>query len=316
MTKNALLIILSLVVLIGAGCKRAQKEVPASMLTGSVTIAADEALQPLMNAEIDVFQSIYSYSKVQCNFVSEDDAVNQLLQEKIRLALVARPFNQKEIDFFRGKNIIPESIPIAYDAIAVVGNKALKTDVLSTAQLGQILSGEIVNWNQIQNSGMTGQIRLIFDAGSSGIIRSLNDSLHLNKRISGDISFAGSSGNVAEKVAADVNALGFMGYNHLSESESLQVQQRLNSLNLIAVSRSAEPDSANSFRPWVGSLFNFRYPLIRRVYALYTDPSASLARGFLAHLTSERGQKIIYRMGLKPESDFQREVNVKANFRN
>jgi hypothetical protein len=39
-----------------------------------------------------------------------------------------------------------------------------------------------------------------------------------------------------------------------------------------------------------------------------------MARGFLAHLTSERGQKIIYRMGLKPESDFQRLVNIKSDF--
>jgi ABC-type Fe3+ transport system substrate-binding protein len=55
------------------------------------------------------------------------------------------------------------------------------------------------------------------------------------------------------------------------------------------------------------------YPLTRKIYAVYTDPSASMARGFLAHLTSERGQKIIFRMGLKPEIDFQRLVNIKQN---
>lgn len=311
MVKNQLVLIFFVIAFLGTGCRRTKKEVPDSMLTGRATIAADEALIPLVNAELDVFHSIYSYATVNCKFVSEYDAINLLLQEKIRLALVTRPLNQEEMEFFKNKSIIPESIPLAYDAVAVIVHPGNQTIALTVGQISGILSGILVDWNQIPGSGLTGGIKQVFDAESSGIIRALNDSLKLNRKISGDISFAGGSEKVIEKITSDPNAIGFVGYNWLSETESLNVQENLKKLSLIAVSRDETADSINSFKPSVGNLFNLRYPLTRKVYAVYTDPSASLARGFLAHLTSERGQKIIYRMGLRPESDFQRLVNIK-----
>ena len=296
------------------GCHRVRKAIPDSMVTGQTTIAADEALLPVINAELDIFHSLYNFATVNCKFVSEYDAINLLLQEKIRLALVTRPLNQKELDFFQNKEIHAESIPLAYDAIAVIVPAGNSTKVLSLSQIGQVLSGTIVDWKEISNSGKTGHIRLVFDAESSGILRSLNDSLHLNQKISGDIIFAGSNKKVIESVAADPESIGFVGYNWLSENENLKVQDFLKQVNLIAVSKGTNSDSNKSFQPTVASLFNLEYPLIRKVYAIYTDPSASLARGFLAHLTSERGRKIIYRMGLKPENDFQRQIKINKDY--
>lgn len=296
------------------GCHRVRKDIPDSMVTGQTTIAADEALLPVTNAEIDVFQSMYNFATVNCKFVSEYDAINLLLQEQIRLALVTRPLNQKELNFFQKKEIRAESILLAYDAIAVIVPSGNSTKVLSMSQISQILSGTIVDWEQLSNSGKTGHIRLIFDAESSGIIRSLNDSLHLNQKISGDIIFAGSNKKVIESVADDPESIGFVGYNWLSEYENRKVQDLLKQVNLIAVSRGTGADGTKGIQPTVASLFNLEYPLIRKIYAIYTDPSASLARGFLAHLTSERGRKIIYRMGLKPENDFQRSIKINKDY--
>lgn len=309
--KRHIVWIVLVAVFLNLGCHRTKKEVPNSMLTGKATIAADEAIMPLMNAELDVFQSIYTNASIDCQFVSEYDAINLLLQEKIRLALVTRPLNQEEMDYFKRIKIVPESIPLAYDAVALITHSENKIRVLTTGQIAGILSGVLVNWDQVKGSGLTGGIKQYFDAESSGIIRSLNDSLHLNRKISGDIHFSGSNKKLPELVASEPNAIGFVAYNWISEKENLKVQETLKKLNLIAVSTAAVADSATSYQPTVGSLFNLRYPLTRRIYAVYTDPSASLARGFLAHLTSERGQKIIYRMGLKPETDFQRLVNIK-----
>jgi len=134
-----------LLVLISAGCHRANRPVPESMLTGAATIAADEALAPLINAELDVFQNIYKYSSIECKYVSEYDAVNLILQEKVRLAIVGRPLSEKENEFLKSKEIVPESIPLAYDAIALIVNPENKCQTLSLVQIGQILSGKITD---------------------------------------------------------------------------------------------------------------------------------------------------------------------------
>lgn len=281
------------------------------MLSGESIIAADEALMPMMNAEIDVFHSMYNYASVECKFVSEYEAINLLLQEKIRLAIVPRALNQEESDFLKSKGLIPESIPLAYDAIALIVNRGYKNLSLPISQISQIMSGGITDWSQLNESGKSGNIELVFEAQSSGVIRFLNEKLNLNEKVSGTIKFAGDSPKVIELVAANPNAIGFVGFNWLSESESLKVQESLTKVSFVAVSASSNVGPFNSIVPSVSSLFSNTYPLMRRVYAIYTDPSASLARGFLAHLTSERGQKIIYRCGLKPESDFQRLISIK-----
>ncbi len=304
-----MLIVLSICVL-NSGCHHTQKAIPETMLTGHGTIAADEALKPMIDAEVNIFQSFYHYASIECQYVTEYDAINLLLKEKIRLAIVTRPLNKKENEYLKSINIVPESIPIAYDAVAVIVNAGNNTKTLTTKQIARILSGDISDWNQIENSGKVGSIQQFFDSESSGIIRSLNDSLHLNNKITGKVSFSGSSEKLIDGIASDANGIGFVGLNWLSENENLAVQANLRKVSFVAVSKAAIADSTNSYTPSLYNMYNLRYPLIRKVYAIYTDPSASLARGFLAQLTSDRGQKIIYRMGLKPEHDFQRLVNI------
>lgn len=309
-SKQYIFFVLVLSSFLWAGCHNPKNEMPNTMLTGKAVIASDEALLPLINAELDVFKSIYKYSSIDCKFLSEYDAINLLLQEKSRLAIVGRPLNQKEIDFFKSKDIIAQSIPFAYDAIALIVPKDNKTTTFTTDQIIQLLSGTLTNWNQIENSEKSGSIQLIFDTESSGIIRFLDEKLNLNKKISGDIKFAGNSKQLIEMVAENPNGIGFVGYNWLSETESMKVQEALEKIHLIAVSGKSDSNNNRSLIPSISSIYNETYPLTRKVYAIYTDPAASLARGFLAHLTSERGQKIIYRCGLKPENDFQREIKI------
>lgn len=282
------------------------------MLSGEVVIAADEALMPLMKAELAVFQVFYKYSTVDCKFLSEYDAINLLLQEKTRLAIVARPLNQKENDFLKSKQIFPESIPLAYDAVALIVQQGNQPISINIGQIAKIMSGSITNWNQLNVEGKSGPIQLVFDAEASGVTRYMNEKLSLNNKISGDIKFAGDSRKVIEMVTASPNAIGFIGFNWLSEFENMQVQETLTKVSFVAVSATVSTVSQpTSYLPSVSSIYNNTYPLIRKVYAIYTDPSASLAKGFLAHLTSERGQKIIYRCGLKPENDFQRLISIK-----
>ncbi|MDP3643856.1 MAG: substrate-binding domain-containing protein [Bacteroidota bacterium] len=314
LNKQSLILIVLVLTSLNFGCHRVRKPIPDSMVTGHTTIAADEALLPLINAELDVFHSQYNFATIDCKYGSEYDAINLLLQEKVRLALVTRPLNQKEMDFFKGKDINPESIILAYDAIAVIVHSDHAIKALTIAEISGILSGQLSNWAQLEQSGKTGSIKQILDTESSGIIRSLVDSLNLNEKITGDFEFAGDNKKVIELVAANPDAIGFIGYNWLSEGDNLKVQENLKKVNLVAVSGRQIADDSNSFKPSLSSLFNLEYPLTRKIYAIYADPSPGLARGFLAHLTSERGQKIIYRMGLKPENDFQRLVKINEDY--
>jgi len=312
--RRSIFAIAAVLIFFNLGCHRVRKAVPDSMVTGQAVIAADEAFLPLINAEINVFQNIYNFASIDCKYGSEYDAVNLLLKEKTRLAIVSRPLNQQEINFFKNKEITPESIPIGYDAVALIVSAGNEVKVITTLEISGILSGELNNWKQISNSRKEGNIKIVLDSESSGIIRSLNDSLHLNQKIAGVFQFSGSNKETIDKVALDPNAVGFIGINWLSEVENPTVQENLKKVSLLGISKGSAADSTNSFAPTIGNIYNMKYPLTRKIYAVYTDPAASLARGFLAHLTSDRGQKIIYRMGLKSENDFQRQIKINKDY--
>ncbi|MGE5394908.1 MAG: PstS family phosphate ABC transporter substrate-binding protein [Candidatus Saccharibacteria bacterium] len=307
------ILVMSTFLLMSCGRTRTTND---SMLTGETTIAADEALKPLINAQLDIFHSIYQASKINCKYVSEYDALNLLLKEEIRLAIVGRPLEPKEIDYFKSKDIIPQSIPFATDAIALIVPSSNGTMALKMNQIKQILTGEISDWNQIEGSGMSGSIPLYFDMEASGIIRYMNEKLVLNNKISGNVKFSGSNEKVIDAVIEDKNGIGFVGYNWLSQTESIKVQDKLNKIHFVGISDPTNGKSGDqAFMPSVSGIYNKTYPLTRKLYAVYTDPSASLARGFLALLTSERGQRAIYRMGLKPENDFQRQIRIIEDYK-
>lgn len=313
--KGRLFFVLILSTVLWMSCGRTRKG-NDSMLTGEATIAADEALKPLVNSQLDIFHSIYQASKINCKFVSEYDAINLVLKEEIRLAIVGRPLEEKEVAYFKSKDIIPQSIAFATDAIALIVPASNGTMALSMDQVKKILSGEITDWNQIEGSGLVGNIPLYFDTEASGIIRYMNEKLNLNNKISGNVKFTGSNEKVIESVAEDKYGIGFVGYNWLSETESTKVQDKLIKVHFVGIAVTTNRKSGNpAYLPSVSGIYNNTYPLTRKLYAIYTDPSASLARGFLALLTSERGQRAIYRMGLKPENDFQREIRIKEDFK-
>lgn len=312
--KGFLIFVLIMTAFLWEGCHRA-KNGSGSMLTGEAVIAADEALKPLMEAQLDIFHSIYMASSIDCKYLPEDSVINLLMKEEIRLAITGRPLNEKEVEFLKSRELFPESIPMAYDAIALIVPAGIEPIALTTDQIKQILSGNITDWSQIANSGKSGNIQLIFDTESSGIVRYLNEKLELKNKLSGNFTFVGNNEKVIEMVAEKEDCLGFIGYNWLSETESIKVQEKLKKVHLVGVSNPSNEMTADSaFMPSVSSLYNNKYPFIRKVYALYTDPSASLARGFLALLTSERGQRIIYRNGLRSEHDFQRLIHIKEDF--
>lgn len=305
--------VLSFLLLLNTGCNKLKKAVPESVITGEAVIAADESLKPFLDSEIDIFEGIYSSSRISCNYAAEFNAVKMILDEHVRLAIVARPFLSSETEYFRSRSMLPESILLGYDAIAVITNSSNRLKALSKAELSKILKGEIQVWENLQTTGQKGEIRIVFDDKSSGIIRSLNDSLQLGNSVSGNIYFAGSSNRVIEEVSANPDALGLVGFSWLSETDNPRVQALLSSLNVVAVSSSEVADSTKSFYPTQANLYNFRYPLMRGVYALFNDPKKTPAHGFLSFLTSERGQRLMYRMGLKPTNDFQRLINIRVN---
>src|SRR5690349_392919 len=138
-------IILIVTGLLVTGCQDRDRSgnVLDTTTSGSITIAVDESLKPIIQAEIEAFQGIYREAHITAIYTSESDAINLMLQDSVRLAIVTRkltPDEQAELD----KVKIPgRQMKVAKDGIALILHNDNLDRELKIEQLQAIMEGKI-----------------------------------------------------------------------------------------------------------------------------------------------------------------------------
>ena len=113
------------------GCNQDPKTGAAAetSTSGSIKISADESFQPIIGAQLDVFHKLYKNATVKAAYKTEQEVVNDLLEDSARLAIIARPLSDSELETLsRNSKISKQGIKttrIAYDGIALIQTSAI-----------------------------------------------------------------------------------------------------------------------------------------------------------------------------------------------
>ncbi|MGC4021622.1 MAG: substrate-binding domain-containing protein [Cyclobacteriaceae bacterium] len=145
--------------------------------TGEISIAVDESLKPLFQAEVEGFEGIYKYAKIKTNYTSEKTAIEDLLKDSARLAIVTRKLYPAEKYKLDSLKIVGAQVLVAREAIALIIHKDNPDSLILWDQFADVLSGKISKWNQIYPNSKLGGLQVVFDNPQSGIIRYLTDTL-------------------------------------------------------------------------------------------------------------------------------------------
>ena len=68
--------------------------------SGVISIAADESFEPIIQEEIDVFESLYPLAGIVPRYTTEVEAINLLLKDSVRLAIATRTLTEEEMNSF------------------------------------------------------------------------------------------------------------------------------------------------------------------------------------------------------------------------
>src|SRR5574344_1667463 len=165
--------------------------------SGVVKITSDESFSPIIQEEIAVFENMYPNAKIKPIFTDEVNAINLLLKDSVRLAIVTRTFTKKEMAYFASRKFQPRCIHVATDGLALIINKNSNDTLITVDQFRKILNGQITNWNQLGAKSNKGPITIVFDNENSSTVRYAIDSINHGKPI--------KNGNVrAQKKNKDV----------------------------------------------------------------------------------------------------------------
>lgn len=295
-----------------SACRSKSGEGPTDTYSsGVIAIAADESFEPIVQEEIDVFESLYPLAGIVPRYTTEVEAINLLLKDSVRLAIATRTLTEEEMNSFHSRKFYPREIKLATDGLALIVNRANQDSLMTVRDFSRILTGEAKEWKEVNPSSRLGAIQVVFDNKNSSTVRFAMDSICGGKPLAeGNVSALKTNRQVIDYVAKNSGAIGVIGVNWLgnrSDTTNLSFREEV---RVMAVSAGDVATSDNSYKPYQAYLYYGNYPLARPIYALLNDPRNALPWGFTSFMTSDKGQRIILKSGLVPATQPVRIVHV------
>jgi phosphate transport system substrate-binding protein len=274
--------------LLGAGivsCNYAPQEVTDTIRRGSATIAADESLKPIVEAQIQAYKAHYPETTFDVVYVPEQRAINLMLQDSVEVIVVTRELNEKEIAFFDQKKIKYEPAPMALDAVALIVNNGSDLNTITINELKNIFVNK------------SARKKLVFDNSNSSNLGFIKSKLNIDNIENANIFAADGNAEVFDFIARNKNVIGVVGNNWISDKDNRRADSLRKGIRTLKVVNEAV---GKAFGPSVDNLRDRNYPLERLIYLHTTQSKWGVAKGFIRFSCSQIGQLVVEKMGLIP----------------
>lgn len=288
MNKNSWFKVLSaLIVLVSItwSCNNTNKKQQSdTILTGKLSIAVDESLQPIVEDQQAVFENTYN-AKLQLLPLSENEILQSLVDKKVNTAIMARALTAQERKYFQSKTIYPKETPIAIDAVTLIRNKKENDTLIALEDLKLFFEGD-----------RTKVKGLVFDNLNSSTVSFLLKKFNMQKLPEKDIYSFKNNNEVIKYVSENSNMIGIIGLNWLVQPSS-EVEQYIDKISVLSVKDFSK---TQYIYPSQENLVTKSYPLARDLYFINCQGYEGLGIGFASFIAGERGQRIILKSGLAP----------------
>lgn len=279
--------------------------------SGRIKISVDETFAPIVKSQVDTFQQLYTSAHIDAEYKAEDYVAQDLLSGKVRAIVMARPLTAAEKAKLESQKLIPRTIPIATDGLAIILHPSNPDSLLTLAQLKAIFTGRSAEWKQVSGTNKLGPVDVVFDANRSSTTRYVQDSITRGAALTKRVYAAKSNPALLDYVATHPNAIGIVGANWISDRDDVAVQRFLKRVTVASISKSSAPASSDDYlQPFQAYLALKTYPLRREVYIISREGRAGLGTGFASFAAGTKGQLIVLKAGLMPATGQTRIVTT------
>ncbi|HEY9534271.1 MAG TPA: substrate-binding domain-containing protein [Mucilaginibacter sp.] len=285
-------------------CK--QKTGPAvqedTVNSGTVNIAADESAQPIVAEEVYIFKHFNEKAHLQILYQTENTVLRRLLNDSVRFAILTRELNPEEKKILTGRTLPPVINRFAIDAVTFIVNEASADTQMTVSDVKKMLNGQIKR-----------NTNIVFDNPNSSLVRYLKD-FSGNKDFKLKNIFAVKNNKeVIKYISQHPQAIGITGFDWLNDPDD-DYADAVRKVKIVGIKDESNKKAPNQyFKPSQTTLALKQYPFARNLYLVNCTGKMGLASGFGQFILSERGQRIILRSGILPDSLPQREIIIKRN---
>ena len=277
-------------------------ETPNTLRTGKVNIVVDETFAPLIADQAYVFESTYTESKLNMIYRPENDVLKLFLTDSVRMAILSRELTSSEAKFYENKNIKLRVNRFAIDGLALIVNR---TNLDSSVTVEEIISVMQGKRRRIKN--------LVFDNPNSSTVRFLKELAGVKELPKSGVYALNSNPEVINYVIDNPGSIGVIGINWIIQPEE-DMEEVIKGVKILGVKNlPGKPGSDGYYKPNQNDLAEEVYPLTRNLYIVNGEGKSGLGTGFATFIAGERGQRIVLKSGLLPDSLPSRQVIINNN---
>ena len=181
-----------------------------TILKGSIDITVDETIKPIVEDQVAVFEGTYYDAKISLKPKSEAELINDLLNQKAKVAVTTRDLTQEEKTRFEKSKINPRVTPFATDAIAFISNKSNNDTLIALKTVIDFMQGK-------SDSRIKG---LVFDNPNSSTVRYMKELAKVKDIPSKGVFSFKTNDEVIKFVSENDGMIGVVGVNWLSSAFS------------------------------------------------------------------------------------------------
>jgi len=273
--------------------------VQQSYTSGKEQILVDESFAPIIEDQAYLFENTYSNAKLDLVMKSENELLNLFLSDSIQVAIVSRLLNAEETKHFEAKNIKVRVNRFAIDGIALITHKSSKYSNVDVSDIIKILKGE--------GSSLES---LVFDNANSSTVRYFKELASIKSLPAEGIYALKSNSDVIKYVNDNPGSIGVVGVNWMVQPP-VELENTVAELKILGIKNiSGQSGSDAYYKPTQNDIALGMYPLTRSLYVINCEGGAGLGTGFASFIAGERGQRIVLKSGLLPDSIPSREINI------
>jgi phosphate transport system substrate-binding protein len=251
---------------------------PAAAIAGgkTINITGSTTVLPIAQKAAEDFMKKHPDVRISVAGTGSGDGIKSLIDGTADIGDASREMKSKEIKLAKSKGVTPKQFVVALDCIVPVVHPSNKVSDLSIEQLKKIYTGEIKNWKQVGGADMP--IVAVSRDSSSGTFEVWNHKVLGKKaRVRPDAQLQASNGAVAQAVAGNKNAIGYVGIGYLND--------KLKGLKVGGVTASAK------------TAMNKSYPIARGLNMYTRGEPKGVVKDFIDFVLSPEGQKIVKEEG-------------------